>query len=647
MTAPITSTMHDASNQASEQSFLDALNPAGSYVVTACAGSGKTWLLASRMLRLLLAGAEPGSILALTFTRKAAGEMRERLMRWCRELALMEDDAKVVQFLIERGLRNAEARASVDAALGLLDKLLDAQPGIAIDTFHGWFLGLIKLAPLAAPGNPDSGSHATLTENTGALREEAWQQFAAHLGADAQSADAQAFERLMRELGLYNAKQGLMNLLARRAEWWAYGQEREDAVADADAQLRAQLGVRNGVDPVKEMAAREREAMREFLPLLMQNSVKPDVTLAPVLHRLLDPDPADQAIGQAWFDAIKQVWLQKEGAPRATRKASGALRERLGRQMERFLELHAHLAAAMQAVDAAQSAARACAINVCALRAGALLIHEYQSLKTARGLIDFTDAEWGAAQQLTDPDHAAYLHARLDARYRHVLLDEFQDTNRLQWAALKGWFEAYGDDSARPSVLLVGDPKQSIYRFRRADARLFDAAAEWLATNWKAQTRTQNKTRRNAPAVVDAINAVFSRAGLTHFAPHATWCTGLAGRVEALPLIADEKVAVPPRSDLRDPLTEARPEQRDERDLKQGRQLAARLRELAGRVLLHDAGVEGNQRPARWSDILILARKKSVFTGIEAALRESGIPYVTARGGGLLEIGRASCRERV
>jgi len=93
---------------------------------------------------------------------------------------------------------------------------------------------------------------------------------------------------------------------------------------------------------------------------------------------------------------------------------------------------------------------------------------------------------------------------KLDSRYRHVLLDEFQDTNPLQWQILRACFDAAVAVDSQPTVFVVGDPKQSIYRFRRADARLFGMARDYLKEISRRTELHNNHNRRNAPAVLGA-----------------------------------------------------------------------------------------------------------------------------------------------
>ena len=115
-----------------------ALAPAHSLVVRACAGSGKTWLLISRIIRLLIAGVAPKHILAITFTKKAAQEMRDRVAQLLREMADGTSE-QVVELLTLRGLSAAQAIESVPRAQSLYDEILGAGQELPIYTFDAWF----------------------------------------------------------------------------------------------------------------------------------------------------------------------------------------------------------------------------------------------------------------------------------------------------------------------------------------------------------------------------------------------------------------------------------------------------------------------------------------------------------------------------
>ncbi|HZW73139.1 MAG TPA: UvrD-helicase domain-containing protein, partial [Caldimonas sp.] len=133
-----------------EAFYAVACDPARSCVVEACAGSGKTWILVSRMLRALLEGAAPHEILAITFTRAAAGEMRERLHDWLEKHSNAHSShAERVAALVDRGVARERAEALADDLATLHARILAAGRPIEIRTFHAWFAQLLRAAPLA------------------------------------------------------------------------------------------------------------------------------------------------------------------------------------------------------------------------------------------------------------------------------------------------------------------------------------------------------------------------------------------------------------------------------------------------------------------------------------------------------------------
>ncbi len=602
-----------------------ALDPSRSVVIEACAGSGKTWLLVSRIVRLLLDDVKPSEILAITFTRKAAQEMEARLHDWLHLLAT-EDEETVRAFLRDREVSPKQIADIVPRARALFEAFLTDQPGITVNTFHGWFLHLLKRAPLAS----GAASGSQLIEQTSTLIDEAWELFAESLQRNPRSPVALALHWLFETCGLESSRGLLVNFLRKRAEWWSFTRAQAQPVAYALARLRASMPVAPDVDVIGAMFGDESllRDLQEYAVLLERNATDKDVRFASQLHAALAVDDPARC-----FELVWPILFTADARLRV-RKASKASEKRLGNDtQQRLLQLHDRIGNELDKARSLLTEQSVYRLNEAAFLCGVELLERYQCIKRERGLLDYTDVEWRAWLLLNHSDYAAYMHYKLDASYRHILLDEFQDTNPLQWQIMKSWLEASAEVQSQPKVFLVGDPKQSIYRFRRAEPRLFDFARAYLCDRHAARTLEQNVTRRNAPAVVSLVNSVFGGA-MQNFQDHTALRDRLPGMVEAMPLVGGGRKQDSEFMRWRNPLDLARPDETDRRRALEGEQLANRISEMVGRWHVVD---QEEQRPMRYQDVLVLVTRRTHLATYERALRHAEIPYVSTRKGGLLE----------
>ena len=614
-----------------------ACAPQMSVVVEACAGSGKTWLLVARMLRLLLAGCEPSALLAITFTRKAAQEMQERLLALLHALALASD-AEAATLLLERGIAAADLPQQLPLARGLYERILSSPQALSIDTFHSWFARLLQIAPLAS-GVPHGYS---LTEATAELLTEANNRFMQSLTDASQIEVRAALQRLYALVGDTQARKLLDAFVARRAEWWAAVQDGAPLdelrrLIGADGEIDARLSVWD--DPAL------LQAILEIARLLGQGTTT-NQKRATAIEIALSAGASVES-----FDALCHEFFDAAGVARrntATKALVAALQAAFGDDGPATFEASFEaVGAALAQLQARSQEQTVLALNTALFAVGTAWLDGYQALKAERRVFDFADLEWHVYRLLSNEQHAAYLQSRLDARYRHILLDEFQDTNPLQWSVIRAWLAAYGDDTSRPSVFVVGDPKQSIYRFRRAEPRVFEAARVLLQAQGARFLRT-SQTRRNAVAITAVLNDTFETNRL--YAAQTTLATA-KGAVWRLPLAsAGPAVAAAPGAPgvqitagiiseaavtaltLRNPLTTAREEEEDARRREEGVAVAQALH--AARAEL-DAVGEG--AGSRWSDVMLLVKKRAHLASYERALREAGIPFVSDKRGGLLE----------
>ena len=613
-----------------------ALDPQNSVIVEACAGSGKTWLLVSRIVRLLLDGVQPGEILAITFTRKAAQEMQARLRDWLYDLATKDNDF-VRQFLRERAIAEDDLAAMLPKARGLYQQFLLAQPALTINTFHGWFMQIVQRAPLDA----GMAGGVQLVEQTGTLWDEANTLFFAGLHQQPESEIAQSMRVLFAELGLFGTQKMLRAFADKRSEWWAYTAGQEAPLDYALENLRTELQVDIAADPYAELFAKKHFAddvrgLAAQLNASAAQKTKAERLLIPLSGTLT---PAQQ------FELLWAELFTLKNEPRIIKANKGQDATSLNNAVE---QVRSQVWDAYQQVQA-QAIYR---FNQHALRCGVGLLDRYQQLKQQQQSLDFSDLEWRVCQLLNHSAHAEYLQYKLDSRYRHVLLDEFQDTNPLQWQILQAWFAASAAVQSEPKIFVVGDPKQSIYRFRRADARLFGVVCEFLTENYQAVYLSQNKTRRNAPAILQAVNAVFDglydgKPKFSGFETHSAHQTGLPGYVEVLPLATQLPLlsgegrgeGASGEITLRNPLIEAYPDSEEGARELEATQFADKLFSIVGQWHIHsDKGI----RPVEWSDIMVLVRRRTHLKIYEQALRAKHIPYLTSRRGGLLDTLEAS-----
>lgn len=587
---------------------LDSRN---NVIVEACAGSGKTWLLTSRIIRALLSGAKPSEILAITFTRKAAREMKARLTDWLRTLALSNDE-QVRKFLLERGLGVHELDVLVPRARKLYREYLSAASGVNINTFHGWFTQVLKLAPWSA----QSGRGKTLSDSDNLVLRDAWEQFFQQIASNQDVLDALNY--LYGRYELHNTHKILKRFLDNRLDWWA-SSESSDIQKVVVAWRRDK-----DQDPLDNFLINQTllSSLAEFKVLTRRNNLPSDMRALAALESVRAFDSPEE-----WFLCLRKLCKDK--------KISKAMTQRMGmNDAEHYVHLSSTLRTLTDQLDMARTDWLADQLDYAVKIVGDGLLKKFQSYKSENNILDFADLEWNVRSLLLDDDHADFVLHRLDSRYTHLLVDEFQDTNPIQWTILKCWIDASHQAGTTVKLFFVGDPKQSIYRFRRAEPRLFKVAEELVVSDLGGRKVIQNLSYRNAPGISNLINECFQEK-ISNFVPQRSIDPLLRSEIEVIPLIESDKVVDTSEAKIwRDPLEAGRVESVDYRHYQEGLLIAEKISSL---VLSKTISVHGESHLIKYSDVLILIRRRTHLKNYEDALRTTGIPFVSQRKGALLE----------
>ncbi len=476
----------------------EALDPRRSFIVQAPAGSGKTELLTQRYLRLLALVDQPESIIAITFTRKAAGEMRGRVLDALK--AATDADAPI----------HATAPKTADPLPAVKDHERRtrelAVAALARDKEMGWDLprnpGRLRIQTIdalcmsiagAMPWLARLGALPSVEDDTKPLYREAAYRTLLALGGDEEHAAPVAALLRHMDNNAVAVRDSLAAMLASRDQWLALA-------AQTDDQERGLLEEAMSRALAREIGAVDRLVPPELHEAWLRVARASTNIDAPVWPALNDR--------RAWLALADAVLTKTDGMFRkrfgGAVKAAGAglvmqlagipgLREALkllGKlPAERYTEEQWSVMRALLTV----------------LKLAVAKLHEvFRETNT----IDFTEIGVAARRALGPPDQPEDLAYRLDFRIQHLLVDEFQDTSRGQFDLLESLTMGWEPEDGR-TLFLVGDPMQSIYRFRQAEVGLFLQVAGNGLGSLRPESLKLTANYRTEPALHDRMRMIF------------------------------------------------------------------------------------------------------------------------------------------
>ena len=621
---------HDPrSTPATRKAQADASNPRGSAWVSANAGSGKTFVLARRVIRLLLAGADPGRILCLTFTKAAAAEMATRVFERLGEWTTLPDADLASE---HRGDRGAARRRRDDLvrARRLFARALET-PGRPEDPDHPRLLRT-PAAPVPVRGQRRRSFRGRSTSATPTMFcRPARRNVLARAAAEPDGPIGKALRTVLDSTSDMVHELSISEFVARRdrVRAWIVAAGSFEAALGA---LRDALGLAPG-----ETASSMNSAVVTESPFtdadigrlvtVLARGAKTDQEAAKRLAPYLSAaDDEQRAAAYLSFWTTTDDKLRKSPATKKVLNLWPGLDEIFESERDRLEGL-------LDRVAAAECYETSAAM----LRLADAAIDEYERMKTARGVLDFEDLIVKTVALLSRADASRWVHYKLDRGLDHILVDEAQDTSPRQWQVIAALVEEFfAGESASDTVrtlFAVGDEKQSIFSFQGAVPRRFEEMRQILGGRARAAgflwtDPSLHLSFRSVPVVLDAVDRVFlnpaARKGLSargEAPTHGAKRRNVPGRVVIWPMIPQPDKSIPEDWTLPlDHLGEKSPEV----------QLANRIARTIA-AWRRDKAVLDTGQPIRPGGILILSRIRGAQTdAIIRALKTHNIPIAGA-----------------
>ena len=607
-----------------------ATDPQASVWVSANAGSGKTHVLSERVIRLLLDGVEPSTIVCLTYTKAAASVMENRVFQRLAQWTSLSDEQ--LAEAISKLDGGAPEAAKLVKARRLFARALETPGGLKIQTIHAFCQMILGRFPLEAniAGRFDLIDDALLAQIIKDTRRAVLQR-AGMPGADA---IAQSVRQIVGALGEKALTDLLEDVLKSR--------DRPALVAFCTSVVESGAGHQRlfeflGVDPTEK----EADVIARSWPL----KSLPVAALQAIAANGLGPDCGKR--GQAFagnvslalgaadamqrFERLRGVLTEKGAVSYKAdvAKAFSGIIPDISATLDAFGEEMAEIADHLRRMKTAR-------FTVLGLTLADAALSEYDRRKARRALLDYDDIIERTVKLLTQSGASAWVQYKLDQGISHILVDEAQDTSPAQWKVINALSEEFFvGETARGqtrTLFAVGDEKQSIYSFQGARPEIFaetgrQTKAKAHAADKQFEPASLNLSFRSTADVLAAVDQVFAvpenQRGLVaggDYQRHQPIRIHGPGRVEIWPCVIPPEKEEVPDNWTQGQRHEAAPPAR----------LAASIAKTIADWLKNGAVNQASGAKIMPRDIMVLVRKRGPF--VNALSRELKNRNIAASG---------------
>ena len=499
-----------------------ALDPQKSFIVQAPAGSGKTGLLVYRMLTLLATVSKPQQVLAITFTRKATAEMRERLLEL---MSFAEQGHRSNDPFEQKGIDLATAVLKQDQQYQW--RLLDAPYQLQILTIDSFCAKLTSSMPWLSR----LGDKPRTTDQADVHYAAAIEQLLAEL-LDQESPIAPALKTVLLELDFnYNKARTLFSsMLAKRDQWLRHLLQGNLAQLRPHLEQAWQAVVRSQVNSIAELlpsnTIEELCLLAQYADANLSANGKPSVLGVFKEYVNADALPVEH-LSVAHWRGLCHLLLTGDNLRKTVNITQGFVaKSEQTIRMKSLLAEFADDAALLTALNETKMLPdtqfnEADWQQLLALESVLKVLASFLQLRfRATGECDHSEVTQRANLALQDLANPTDLGLRMDTHLQHILVDEFQDTSHGQIELLKKLTDGWQDEQSNKTLFLVGDPMQSIYRFREADVSLFlqvtDNTNTQLFPSVDIQPLNLTENFRSSHSLVTWFNTTFQSSFPRH-----------------------------------------------------------------------------------------------------------------------------------